>query len=110
MNGSRQRRRSLPLTTRQGILLSLAIGIFVALVFAFVFYIYAAPMLPDYLLEEGSAGLPFALKLKGAVALLRRDDDEALKQGLVLLQNTVFLLHAGARAGKTPRVSCRKFW
>ena len=47
MNGSRQRRRSLPLTTRQGILLSLAIGIFVALVFAFVFYIYAAPMLPD---------------------------------------------------------------
>lgn len=44
MNGNQQNRRSLPLTTRQGILLSLAIGIFVALVFAFVFYVYAAPV------------------------------------------------------------------
>jgi hypothetical protein len=43
MNGSRQRKKHLPLTARQGVLLSLAIGIFVALVFLFVFYVYGLP-------------------------------------------------------------------
>lgn len=44
MKGRRRNRKQLPLTTRQGILLALAIGMFVALVFAFVFYVYALPM------------------------------------------------------------------
>ena len=42
MNGIKRRKKRVPLTTRQGLLLSLAIGIFVALIFALVFYVHAA--------------------------------------------------------------------
>lgn len=43
MKLSRRKKKDLPLTTLQGLLLSLAIGVLVALVFAFVFYLYALP-------------------------------------------------------------------
>jgi hypothetical protein len=43
MKGSKKKRRS-SFTTRQGVLLSLSIGAFVALMFVLVYYVYILPM------------------------------------------------------------------
>jgi hypothetical protein len=40
----RRRRRKLPLSTRQGLLLIFGIGIFVALVFILIYYIWYLPI------------------------------------------------------------------
>jgi len=40
----RRRRRKLPLSTRQGLLLVFGIGIFVALVFILIYYIWYLPI------------------------------------------------------------------
>jgi len=39
----KRRHKGLPLTTRQGLLLLLILGIFFALVFTFVFHVYSLP-------------------------------------------------------------------
>jgi hypothetical protein len=43
MKGSNKKRRS-SFTTRRGVLLSLSIGAFVALMFVLVYYVYILPM------------------------------------------------------------------
>lgn len=43
----RRTSKQLPLTTRQGLLLLLAIGVLFALVFTIVWYVYSLPMWSD---------------------------------------------------------------
>jgi cell division septal protein FtsQ len=43
MKRSKRKQRT-PLTTRRGVVLSLSIGVFVALMFVLVYYVYILPM------------------------------------------------------------------